>query len=81
MHTTPTPRAAVRRRRSLLTAVVAAVVASLVLVPSAAQAEQSVPAQNAGRLPAALPGRARITTSTPSSMGRSSPTTDSRSTG
>ena len=48
MHTTATPRAAVRRRRSLLTAVVAAVVASLVLVPSAAQAEQSVPAQNAG---------------------------------
>ena len=48
MHTTPTPRAAVRQRRSLLTAVVAAVVASLVLVPSAAQAEQSVPAQNAG---------------------------------
>ncbi len=59
MHITPTPRAAVRRRRSLLTAVVAAVVASLALVPSAAQAEQSVPAQNAGRLPAALPDHAR----------------------
>ena len=48
MHITPTPRAAVRRRRSLLTAAVAAVVASLVLVPTAAQAEKSVPAQNAG---------------------------------
>ncbi len=48
MHTTPTPRAAVRRRRSpLLTAVVATIIASLVLVPSAAQAEQSLAAQNA----------------------------------
>ncbi len=48
MHDTPTTRAAVRRRRSLLTAVVAVVVAALAMVPSAAQAEQSVPAQNAG---------------------------------
>ncbi len=48
MHNTPTTRAAVRRRRSLLTAVVAVVVAALAMVPSAAQAEQSVPAQNAG---------------------------------
>ena len=47
MHITPTPRAALRRQRSLLTTVVAAVVASLVLVPSAAQAEQPVSAQNA----------------------------------
>lgn len=47
MHTTPIPRAAVRRPRSLLTAVVATVVASLVLVPGAAQAEQPVSAQNA----------------------------------
>jgi hypothetical protein len=46
VHTTSIPRAAVRRRRSLI-AVVAAVVASLALVPGAAQAETSVPAQNA----------------------------------
>ena len=47
MHTTPTPRVAVRRRRALLTAVVASVIASLALVPSAAQAEQPVSAQYA----------------------------------
>jgi len=48
VHTTPTPRAAARRRRSpLLTAVVVTIIASLLLVPTAAQAEQSVAAQNA----------------------------------
>src|SRR6187399_1686415 len=47
VHTTPTPHVAVRRRRALLTAVVASVIASLALVPSAAQAEQPVSAQYA----------------------------------
>ena len=80
MHITPTPRAAVRRRRSLLTAVVAAVVASLALVPSAAQAEQPVSAQNAaGSLQRYLATHEHHFHTV--FEGRSSPTTDSRSTG